>query len=152
MLRRRRPRTCASKCALWSIWARLSLPLAAALLLADLYHFFYFSTYSKNDPRSSPSSSRGSRTWTARQRGTPTWCSPTQTRTEVSPPASTRSSGTLVTQTSTPTELIFKEGDNKKMVMDILPVLSSSDLKVRREILGLVMSRNIEETHAGKHI
>ena len=56
--------------------------------------------------------------------------------------------GNLVTLFSAPTELISRENDNKiiqKMVMEILPVLSSSDLEVRREALGLVMSRNIEE-------
>ena len=43
--------------------------------------------------------------------------------------------GTLVTLSSAPTEFIFKESDSniiQKMVMDILPVLSSSDLEVRR--------------------
>ena len=52
--------------------------------------------------------------------------------------------GSLVTLSSSPTELIFKEGDNKivqKMVMDILPVLSSSNLEVRR--LGAAKERRL---------
>ena len=84
---------------------------------------------------------------------------------------SNSTSGTLVTLFSAPTELIFKKSDNniiQKMVMDILPVVSSSDLEVRGETLGLVVSRSIgrvqeqrsclslkkeiSKTHAGEHI